>query len=411
MQADRPDRGRRCRAEGSAAKEARRAGGYVMSAARMACRRLRRLAGAAAPAGEASSSAVRERRTGAAGAARPAGGAPGRALRGEAPLISVVVPVYNALRSDAGYLRQALDSVAAQTYPRLELVVVDDGSTDGSIAAVDEFAAAHAELKLRALRQANGGQSSARNLGASVAGGEWLAFLDQDDVWLPQRLDAVAGLLRDGTDLVYTDADIIAADGTVEIAAMHATRGVGGAHPKRTLEEVLYQDVFVLPGTMTIRRSFFERLGGFDERLSGYEDDDLVVRAVEAGTLAYLPVPTLEWRMYDGNYSLSHRMVSSRLKYWDKLVRRYGADAPAARRLTLRFFRECLVQCTGQADAGDPLARSNLDAAEALARSLGPVDRAAFALTRWAWLRHTRAAFLARWWFLGGLEPGAPGGA
>jgi glycosyltransferase involved in cell wall biosynthesis len=328
------------------------------------------------------------------------------------PLISVIMPVYNAQRASVHYLGDALASVAAQTYRTFELIVVDDGSTDGTAAVVEEFIQAHPELSITFLDKENGGQSSARNLGASHARGDWLAWLDQDDLFLPHRLQTVIPHLVEGVDLVYTDADTIDEDGEIVLSAIHAQHGAGGRQPKTCLEDGLYQDIFVMPGVTTMRKELFEQIGGFDERLSGYEDDDLILRAVQAGSVGYVPVSTLRWRMYGANYSQTHRMVDSRLYYWRKLVREYtdgGRDKARARRITLRFVREFLTQCALRLEEGDSLAVVNLEAVAELLPYLGAVDRAAFELTRWAWTSRSRAAFYARWWFLNGLETPATG--
>jgi glycosyltransferase involved in cell wall biosynthesis len=330
------------------------------------------------------------------------------------PLISVIMPVYNAQRASEHYLGDALGSVAAQTYRTFELIVVDDGSTDGTAAVVEKFIATHPDLSVTFLHKENGGQSSARNLGASHARGPWLAWLDQDDLWLPHRLQTVIPHLVEGVDLVYTDADTIDEDGTVVLTAIHTQHGAGGRQPKTCLEDGLYQDIFVMPGVTTMRKELFEQIGGFDEGLSGYEDDDLILRAVQAGTVGYVPVSTLRWRMYGANYSQTHRMVDSRLYYWRKLVREYtdgGRDKARARRITLRFVREFLTQCALRLEEGDSLADVNLEAVAELLPYLGAVDRAAFEATRWAWTRRSRAAFYARWWFLNGLETPADGQA
>jgi glycosyltransferase involved in cell wall biosynthesis len=324
-----------------------------------------------------------------------------------APRISVIVPLYNAQRSSETYLRQALDSVAGQLYREFELILVDDGSTDDTAAVAAAFVAAHPELEITTLHQANAGQSSARNLGASHAKGDWLAFLDQDDIWRPGRLWIVVPYLTEDVDLVYTDADTIDAQGRIALRALHRDHGAGGVHPKLRLEDAIYRDAFVMPGVTTVRRSLFEQLGGFDERLSGYEDDDFFVRAVQAGRVGYVPVSTLLWRMYDASYSQSQRMVTSRLIYWRKLLDEYGTDAGSSRRITLRFAKEFLAQCSGQLDTGHPLARENLAAAVELVAFLGAVDRAAFRVSRWAWTSRSRAAFYARWWLLNGLQAGS----
>lgn len=326
----------------------------------------------------------------------------------EPPLISVILPVFNALRWDADYLVEALRSVAAQTYGVFELIIVDDGSTDGSAAVVQQFIDEHPELAITFLRKENGGQSSARNLGAAHARGDWIAFLDQDDLWFPERLETVIPLLAPEVGLVYTDADTIDENGQLERAAIHMQHGAGGKQPKVCIEDALFEDVFVVPGVMTMRKDLFERIGGFDERLSGYEDDDLFLRTIQAGCrIDYVPVATLRWRMYGANYSRSRRMVDSRLYYWRKLVRDYadeGSDKTLARRITLRFFREFLTQCAMMLDEGGPLSADNLEAALELLPDLGAVDRGAFRLSEWAWRSRSRPAYYARWWFLRGLQ-------
>jgi glycosyltransferase involved in cell wall biosynthesis len=327
------------------------------------------------------------------------------------PFISVIVPVYNAERFDARYLVGAFESIAAQTYREFEVIVVDDGSTDGSSPIVEQFMTAHPEIKMMLLHKANGGQSSARNVGVAHATGPWLAFLDQDDIWLPERLQASIPFLTEDIDLVYTDADTMDENGEILVQGIHSRMGAGGKHPKTSVYDCIYRDCFVTPGVMTTRKEFFQRLGGFDERLSGYEDDDLFVRAIGAGRVDYVPISTLRWRFYGENFSRSRRMVDSRLYYWEKLLRDYaggGTDRVVARRVTLRFLREFLHQCDLQLGEGDPLAKDNLAAALKLLPYVGPIDRAAFRLVRWAWSRRGYFAGQARLWFKYGLEAALP---
>jgi glycosyltransferase involved in cell wall biosynthesis len=316
------------------------------------------------------------------------------------------MPVFNARRHEERHLHEALASIAAQTYRRFELIVVDDGSVDGSAALVSAFAAAHPELQLRMLlHKENGGQSSARNHGARHAGGEWLAFLDQDDQWQPFRLETVLPALTSAVDLVYTDADTIDDTGAIVLAHIHHDHHLCGVHPRRSLDEVIVRDAYVMPGVMTIRKEFYERIGGFDETLSGYEDDDLFTRAFVAGRLRYLPVSTLRWRIYDSSYSWTARMTQSRLTYWRKLLATYGSSDPRrAYDITLRFFRDFIMHACGERQAGNPLADTDLALAEELRPHLSPVDRFAFGLTRWAWTRTSRPARFACYWFIVGSD-------
>src|SRR5689334_21141299 len=99
------------------------------------------------------------------------------------PLVTVVVPVYNTLP----YVADALESALAQTHRELDVVVVDDGSTDGSSGVVVELAAR--EPRIRVVRQPNAGLAAARNAGLAAAAGEYVAFLDSDDLWLPEKLE------------------------------------------------------------------------------------------------------------------------------------------------------------------------------------------------------------------------------
>lgn len=113
------------------------------------------------------------------------------------PLISVIVPVYNVER----YLNECVDSILLQTYPNLEILLIDDGSKDRSPQICDEYAAAHSHIK--AVHKRNGGASSARNVGIEMAKGEYLAFLDSDDIFDPEMYSELYKILQEtGADMV-----------------------------------------------------------------------------------------------------------------------------------------------------------------------------------------------------------------
>ena len=114
----------------------------------------------------------------------------------QASSISVVIPCYNG----AAYVREALDSVLAQTQPVLEVLVIDDGSTDDSAAIAEAYGA-----PVRVIRQANQGESVARNRGLDEAKGEWVAFLDADDLWKPEKLAAQLAVADQETVAVHTN--------------------------------------------------------------------------------------------------------------------------------------------------------------------------------------------------------------
>jgi glycosyltransferase involved in cell wall biosynthesis len=323
----------------------------------------------------------------------------------EAPLVSVVVPVYNACRTAPDFLREALASVSSQTYRHLELLIVDDGSTDGTRPLCTEFMESQNALPIYYLSKENGGQSSARNLGVARARGDFVSFLDQDDMFYPEKLERVVALLGD-VDLVYTDADTIDSDGQILVRGIHRDPRFGWPNPKRSAEDVLFRDVFVMPGLMTVSRSAFQRLGGFDETLSGYEDDDFFVRAFLNGTVRYLPEPTLKWRMHAEAYSQSSRMVLSRLRYWEKLMAAHtagGTDRRRAHGISRRFFREFLRQAAHQLRNGNAIFRENLATGKRIVPHLPLFERLAFGYWMTVWCRLAAGSEPARsvlevWW-------------
>ncbi|MBI5657138.1 MAG: hypothetical protein HZC44_10155 [Geobacter sp.] len=124
-----------------------------------------------------------------------------------------------------------------------------------------------------------------------------------------------------------------------------------------------------MPGLMTIKKEFFERIGGFDENLSGYEDDDLFLRLYGNGRIFYLPHATLRWRIYGDNYSFSHRMLTSRTYYWKKLLRDYtdnGVNRFRVHMISQRFFLEFVGQAIFQKNNGNELYKKSLGGAKSI---------------------------------------------
>lgn len=231
------------------------------------------------------------------------------------PRVSVILPVYNGRR----FLLDAVRSVLAQSRPPCELFVVDDGSTDGSLAELEGLP--EASFPIRVLRQANAGQSAARNLAARQAEGELLAFIDQDDQWHPRHLELLAEPLAADSSVgwAYCDFDEMDLDGNLVTRAFLRAQSV--AHPKRTIFECVAGDLMVLPSASLVRRAAFEQARGFDEALSGYEDDDLFVRFFRLGwEHVFVDRALLRFRIHSSGSSASRRFIDSRLRYAEKLV-------------------------------------------------------------------------------------------
>lgn len=190
-----------------------------------------------------------------------------------APAVSVIIPAYNA----AGFVRRAVDSVLAQTCADFELLVVDDGSTDGTRDVLASYGA-----KLRVLAQPNGGPAAARNHGLRYAQGDYVAFLDADDHWLPQKLERQLQLMSARPDVGFcsTATSVVTEAGA---PAGDWPCGVGSG----PLPDLLFMRSAAVSGSTSgvlARRVLLMELGGFDVTLRGFEDPDLWIRlAAQAG--------------------------------------------------------------------------------------------------------------------------------
>jgi glycosyltransferase involved in cell wall biosynthesis len=189
------------------------------------------------------------------------------------PRVSVVVPTHNR----AALLREAIESVCNQTVDCWELIIVDDGSTDGTARVVEPYLA---DPRVRFRRRPNGGRAAARNDGVSLAEGELICFLDSDDRYLAGNLESHLGVLdaSAGVGMSIGGYEFID-EGGASLGSAYLPWHVGGA---LDLEGWLLNG-FAMPGSIMIRREWFERVGGFDPAMTGGEDRDLFLRLAQAG--------------------------------------------------------------------------------------------------------------------------------
>ena len=203
--------------------------------------------------------------------------------------VTVVIPAYNAEATIAS----TLESVFEQTFRDFEVICVDDGSTDRTKSIVRGFAD-----RVRILEQSNSGPSAARNLGAARSSGDYLAFLDADDLWVPRMLERmVAAFDSDpATSLIFCDAAICDSEGR---ALGTSIVGKGYDHPP-SLDELLTRLWPIMPSAALVRRSLYEKAGGFWDELRGasyrFEDIDFYIRMREQGPFAYIPEQLVTWR-------------------------------------------------------------------------------------------------------------------
>ena len=224
-------------------------------------------------------------------------------------LVSVIMPTYNRARS----LPRAVRSVLAQTYESWELIVADDGSTDTTREVLESLKSGDSRIKILFLGK-NQGVSSARNAALKEAQGEYVAFLDSDDEWLPEKLEKqVRFFERENPEvgLVYTGAVFYEKSGATRIKPAR----IGGSI---FLAELAYNPIGA-PSRVMIRRRILERAGVFAPLLFALEDWDLWVRISEVCNIAPLDEPLV--RYFESEDSLSvdiEKLIRGYERFWHK---------------------------------------------------------------------------------------------
>ncbi len=211
-------------------------------------------------------------------------------------MVSIICLCYNHAR----FLRPALNSVLAQTYPNLEILIVDDCSTDGSVRIIQEYLQAYPQLRFISTKY-NRGNTTAFNMGWRGSSGRFILDFATDDVLLPERVAQQVQLFQQlgpSYGVVYSDAEYISDDSAH--LYFHSQKHLP-ALDGDVFAEVLRR-YFICPPSMLIRREVFEELGGYDETLA-YEDFDFWVRSARKYKYAYLPEVTTQRRVH--NRSLS----------------------------------------------------------------------------------------------------------
>ena len=222
------------------------------------------------------------------------------------PLVSVIIPVFNRRK----LLFRALDSVLAQTYRDYEVIVVDDGSTDNLSADKTKLE----NLGVRYFLTDNKGVAAARNFGVSQARGDWIAFLDSDDEWLPSKLECQLNALSNSPKFnICHSEEIWVRNGRFVNACKHHAKASGDCFA-RSLELCC-----ISPSSVLLRKSLFEELGAFDERLKACEDYDLWLRLSAREEVLLLDEPLV--RKYGGHADQLSRahLVMDRFRVYSML--------------------------------------------------------------------------------------------
>ena len=243
------------------------------------------------------------------------------------PLVSVVMPAYNV----AWCIGRAIDSVLAQDHGQRELIVVNDGSTDGTRALLDAYGSA-----LTVIDQDNRGMSAARNAGIRRARGDYVAFLDADDRWLPQKLSRQLDLMEHRPDVGFCSTSARVED--PEGRLLNLWRCPNG---RTDILTTLFAENATIAGgcsAVMVRRALFDRVGLFDERLGGFEDPDLWLRL--AAVSGYACVDETLAVILRREKSVSRNLDTMRAATLHSLRKNRRLLPPALRG---RFWRDCLA--------------------------------------------------------------------
>lgn len=251
------------------------------------------------------------------------------------PTVSVIIPAYNC----AALLAEAVASVRAQTYEDYEVIVVDDGSTDDTADVAEKLAADWP--RMRAIRAEHKGLAAARNRAVTEMKGQWIAMLDADDLWLPEKLQRCMDYLAEHADLsiVYTPMAPITLAG--EIITGHSKPCLAGR-----LTEQLFQSIFVHDPASVIHKRVIEECGGFDESLPVSVGHEFWLRVSTKFEFGLIDEPLALRRWSEQSLTRRNRSRGRRIKadmlerfYFQKGGNQLVPRRPAMRRLSSVHYK------------------------------------------------------------------------
>jgi len=207
------------------------------------------------------------------------------------PKVSVIIPAYNM----AQYTVESVESVLHQTYKDYEIIVVDDGSQDNTKELLQTYVE---NQQITYIYKENGGASSARNIGIQICRGEYIAFLDCDDLWLPKKLEISVDFLDSHPEIgfVYSRAIIIDKNGNnLWFSKVRCYSG------EKAFEKLILRN-FIKSSSPVVRRECFKKVGVFDETIFHPADRDMWLKISEHFPLGYINIPLIKYRIGEWSY-------------------------------------------------------------------------------------------------------------
>ncbi len=210
-------------------------------------------------------------------------------------LVSVIMPAYNS----AAFLPQAVASVLEQNYDRIELIIIDDASTDNTSLVLEGFAQNSKIIILRSDQCS--GPAAARNYGLSKASGDLIAFLDADDIWMPEKLSRQVRELEENPGLGWNYCDGLVVD--TGLNPMYLISDRNNLPEGMIYEELMLRHPLIIPSGVLIRKEVFDHSGAFDPAIHGVEDWDLFLRIARSYKCSCLRQPLFQYRIHGANIS------------------------------------------------------------------------------------------------------------
>jgi glycosyltransferase involved in cell wall biosynthesis len=250
------------------------------------------------------------------------------------PQVSVIIPTYNR----AWVIKEAIDSVLAQDYAEFELIVVDDGSTDQTSDVLDTFGNV-----IKVFSQKNKGVSAARNRGIAEASGNFIAFLDSDDLWHPQKLSSQIDFFNQTPDALICQTEEVWIRNGLRVNPKKRHKKPSGMIFKPSLKLCL-----VSPSAVMIRRRLFDRVGGFDETLPACEDYDLWLRISCRFPIHLIDTPLIVKRGgHDDQLSKGAGLDKFRIKAIKKIIKSGLLSEDQHRAAVKTLKKKCAIYAAG----------------------------------------------------------------
>lgn len=237
------------------------------------------------------------------------------------PLVSVIIPVYNGEK----YVKETLQSVLVQSYSNIEIIVIDDGSIDSSASVVTGLE----NDRIRYVYQCNAGVSAARNHGVIVAKGDYIAFIDADDLWHPDKLTLQIAFLEANLDcpIAYSNRETFA-----DSKELIFSENIVDAFEKQVLFLTLLKHNHIHCSSVVVRKQALIKIGLFDTMLAASEDSDLWIRAANLGKFGYINSVLSFYRRHDTNTINSIKFRRNRV-YAERMLLARWFDNTEARGL------------------------------------------------------------------------------